>query len=288
MSIRRVFASPLLRRVVSQTTGPARCMSAAADRLLVDMDTKTGVATVKMNRPPVNSLNLEFLTDINILLEKLENDKSCRGLILTSSNNKIFCAGLDIMEMYNPQRDRLTEFWRMLQNVWINLYNSRLITIAAINGHSPAGGCLLATCCDYRVMVQNFTIGLNETQLGIIPPFWFVDSMEGVIGYRQTEKACQKGLMMTTEQAFEVGLVDEVVTPEIIIEKAQNEMKSWLKIPDFARQLTKTQMKKAKVDKLLARREEDIEHFVNFITKDSVQKALGFYLEQMKNKAAKK
>jgi 3,2-trans-enoyl-CoA isomerase len=55
--------------------------------------------------------------------------------------------------------------------------------------------------------------------------------MEGVIGYRQTELACQKGLMMTTEQAFKVGLVDEVVTPDIVLEKAQNEMKSWLKIP---------------------------------------------------------
>lgn len=262
-------------------------MSSAADKLLVDMDTKSGVAVVKMNRPPVNSLNLEFLTEINILLEKLENDKTCKGLILTSSNNKIFCAGLDIMEMYNQQRDRLTEFWRMLQSVWISLYNTRLATIAAINGHSPAGGCLLATCCDYRIMVQNFTIGLNETQLGIIPPFWFVDSMEGVIGYRQTELACQKGLMMTTEQAFKVGLVDEVVTPDIVLEKAQNEMKSWLKIPDFARQLTKTQMKKPKVDKLLSRREEDIEHFVNFITKESVQKALGTYLEQMKNKSKK-
>ena len=58
-------------------------------------------------------------------------------LFLFQSNNKVFCAGLDIMEMYNPQRDRLTEFWRMLQNVWINLYNTRLATVAAINVTLP-------------------------------------------------------------------------------------------------------------------------------------------------------
>lgn len=287
MSIRRLFSSSVLYPVLMQAARNSRCMTTASERLLVDMDSKTGVATVRLNRPPVNSLNLEFLTDINILLEKLDNDKSCRGLILTSSNNKIFCAGLDIMEMYNPKKERLTEFWRELQGVWMNLYNSRLATIAAINGHSPAGGCLLAMCCDYRIMVQNFSIGLNETQLGIIPPFWFVDSMERMVGYRQAELSCQKGIMMTSEQALKIGLVDEVVTPEIVLEKAQNEMQSWLKIPDFARQLTKTQMKKPLVDKLMSRREEDIDHFVNFITKDSVQKALGFYIEQLKNKQKK-
>lgn len=58
-------------------------------------------------------------------------------------------------------------------------------------------------------------------------------------------------------------------------------------LADFARQLTKTQMKMSLIDKLLSRRDEDIEHFVNFITKDSVQKTLGFYLEQMKKKQKK-
>ena len=52
-----------------------------------------------------------------------------------------------------------------------------------------------------------------------------------MIGYRQTEMACQKGLMLTTDKAFKVGLVDDVSTPEAVLEKAQNEMKSWLKIP---------------------------------------------------------
>ncbi|KAL4241127.1 dodecenoyl-CoA isomerase [Mactra antiquata] len=288
MSLKQLFRQPMLRAMLGrQHIQALRSMTTQSDKVLVDLDPKTGVAVVQMNRPPVNSLNLEFLSDINNTLDKLHNDKSCRGLILTSSNNKVFCAGLDIMEMYQPQTDRLTEFWKTLQNVWMNLYGSRLATIAAINGHSPAGGCLLATCCDYRIMVQNFTIGLNETQLGIIPPFWFVDSMEGVVGYRQTELACQKGLMMTTDQASKIGLVDEVVTPEVVLQKAQNEMVSWLKIPDYARQLTKSQMKMPNINKLRARRDEDVQHFVNFITKDSVQQALGFYIENLKKKAKK-
>ncbi|XP_052816265.1 enoyl-CoA delta isomerase 1, mitochondrial-like [Mya arenaria] len=265
-----------------------RCMSTGGDQLLVDMDSKSGVAVVKLNRPPVNSFNLEFMTEINLLLEKLETDRSCRGLILTSSNSKIFSAGLDIMEMYNPQPDRLAEFWRTLQQMWINLYGSRLATVAAINGHSPAGGCLMALCCDYRIMASGYTIGLNETQLGIIPPFWFVDSMINATGMRQAEICCEKGLMVTSEEAEKIGLVDTVVPQQAIIENAQTEMQSWLKVPDFARQLTKKQIRQPTLDKLLSRRDEDIQHFVQFITKDSVQKALGFYLEQLKNKQKKK
>ena len=58
--------------------------------------------------------------------------------------------------------------------MWIQLYSYKLPAAAAITGHSPAGGCLLSLCCDYRVMQgPKFTIGLNETLLGIVAPFWF-------------------------------------------------------------------------------------------------------------------
>ena len=104
----------------------------------------------------------------------METSKTAKGLILTSSMPSVFCAGLEITEMYQPDRSRLESFWGSLQDLWINLYSCKLPTAAAIAGHSPAGGCLLTMCCDYRVMVgPKFTIGLNETQLGIVAPFWF-------------------------------------------------------------------------------------------------------------------
>lgn len=264
-----------------------RCMTSSADRLLLTMDDKTGVATVRMNKPPVNSLNLDFLTDFTIMLEKLENEKSCKGLILTSSNPKIYSAGLDILEMYQPQPDRLTTFWRTLQEVWIRLYGCRLPTIAAINGHSPAGGCLLAMSCDYRIMAPNFTIGLNETQLGIVPPFWFVDTMINCCDRRQAELCCEKGLMLTTEQAHKIKMIDEIVPAEQVETRAQEEIKEWIRIPEAARQLTKLQIRKPTIDRLLAKREEDITNFRDFIMRDSSQKTLAIYLENLKKKSKK-
>ncbi|KAK3588949.1 hypothetical protein CHS0354_043118 [Potamilus streckersoni] len=262
----------------------ARWVTSASKTLTVTMDDKTGIAEMSLNRPPVNSLSLEFMTEINIALEKLEHEKFCRGVIITSAIPKIFSAGLDILEMYQPKPERLSEFWKTLQDMWLLLFGSRLTTIAAINGHSPAGGALVAMSCDYRIMAPGFNIGLNETQLGIVPPFWFIDTMMHTIGSRQTELCCQKGLMLSTEEAARIGLVDKVVPLDQIASEAKAEMQSWLKIPVAAKLITKQTIRAPILEKLQTRQEADVQNFCNFAMKDSVQKSLGMYLENLKKK----
>ncbi|CAG02071.1 unnamed protein product, partial [Tetraodon nigroviridis] len=132
-------------------------------------------------------------------------DKSCRGIILTSGQPKVFSAGLDIMEMYGKSPEHCGEFWRAVQEIWLKLYGSNMVVIAAINGSSPAGGCLLSLTCDYRIMADNprYSIGLNETQLGIVAPFWFRDTMMNTVGHRSTEIALQLGQLYSPAEALE-------------------------------------------------------------------------------------
>ncbi|KAK2182608.1 hypothetical protein NP493_347g03076 [Ridgeia piscesae] len=267
--------------------GCARSMSTdtTTDNLTLSLDSKTGIATLEMHRKPVNGLNLEMLTDLNIALEKAENEKSCKGLVLTSGLPKIFSAGLDILEMYQPKPERLAEFWRTLQNMWMRLYGSRLVTIAAIAGHSPAGGCLMAMSCDYRVMATGkYAIGLNETLLGIVAPFWFRDTMVNTIGHRETERALQLGHLYGADEALKVGLVDHLCDQEEVVKAATEEMSRWLKVNAVARQLSKSAMRQATIDKLVVRQEQDIEDFMTFVQRDAVQKALGFYLQSLREK----
>lgn len=125
-----------------------------------------GYAVLRMNKPPVNSLSLEFLTELNIQLEKLEQNKDINGVILTSNLPTTYSAGLDIMEMYQCKRERCSRFWHTFQEFFIRLYGSNKCYIAAVNGHAPAGGCMIALCCDYRIMANgSFIIGLNESLL---------------------------------------------------------------------------------------------------------------------------
>ncbi|KAM8717649.1 hypothetical protein ACLKA7_004359 [Drosophila subpalustris] len=264
-----------------------RHMSTATKLTTVEVNDKTGIATLTMNRPPVNGLNLELLRDIHQSIEEIEDNKS-RGLILTSSNSTIFSAGLDIFEMYKPDKDRVRAFWTALQDVWLALYGSSVPTAAAINGHSPAGGCLLATACEYRVMLPKYTIGLNETKLGIVAPQWFMATFLSVLPRLQAERALNQGRMFTTEEALKIGLVDEVAnSKEEALEKCAGFIGTFAKVNPIARALTKQQLRAAELNQLQDERVQDLEKFIFFVTQPAVQKGLGIYLESLKKKSAK-
>nr|KAF6489285.1 enoyl-CoA delta isomerase 1 [Molossus molossus] len=241
---------------------------------------------MKFKNPPVNSLSLEFLTEFVISLEKLENDKTFRGVILTSDRPGVFSAGLDLREMCGRNPAHCAEYWKAVQELWLRLYLSNLVVIAAVNGSSPAGGCLIALTCDYRVLADNpkYLMGLNETLLGIVAPFWFKDTLVNTIGHRAAERALQLGLLFPPAEALQVGMVDKVVPEDQVQSTALSVMAQWLAIPDHARQLTKNMMRKATVDRLVKERDSDIKNFVSFISRDSIQKYLQMYLEKLKQK----
>jgi len=260
--------------------------SGSGQFILTSFDQSNGYAEVKMNRGPVNSQNLEFLQEMSATIKELENTKGCKGMILTSNLPTIFSAGLDIMEMYKPKQERMANFWSSLQQLWMDLYGTKLITIAAINGHAPAGGCLLSLSCDYRIMVAGkYTIGLNETQLGIVAPLWFQGVMQNTIGTRLTELSLNLGKLYSVEEALKINLIDDVAAnQDELMQKAKNEMVKWMKIPGIARQLTKSNLRKKHIDALLQYREQDIATFVGFASAEKTQQSLGMYLEALKKK----
>jgi len=254
------------------------------DLVLVDVNDKTGFATVTLNRAPVNSLNLELLSAISKSLDDLLNNKS-RGMILTSSSNTVFSAGLDIMEMYKPEQNRMREFWSTLQDVWLKLYGSPFPTAAAINGHAPAGGCLLAMCCEYRVMLPNYTIGLNETKLGIVAPKWFMSTMKNTISARDAESALTLGTLFNSEEALRIGLIDEIAADKAdALSKSEAFLNRFKTIPPMARALTKQTLRIKEIQELEDNRSQDVELFVALATHPKAQQSLGMYIEALKQK----
>jgi Delta3-Delta2-enoyl-CoA isomerase len=108
--------------------------------------------------------------------------------------------------------------------------------------------------------------------------------MKNVIGHRESERALQIGRLYSSEEALKVGLVDEVVPESDVVQHAKDELNKWLQVPGHARQLTKLALRKPTVDRLVARQDEDLETFVSFVTRDSIQKSLAKYLEALKRK----
>ncbi|XP_072043340.1 enoyl-CoA delta isomerase 1, mitochondrial-like isoform X2 [Amphiura filiformis] len=153
-----------------------------------------GIAWVKMNKTPVNSMDGNLLEKLEAAFDKLENDDHCRGVILTSSLPNVFSAGLDIpLLLHSDRTDEFDKMWEGLQNLWLRMYCSPLTVVAAINGSAPAGGCMITLACDYRIMAHGaHYIGISAPRLGIMPPPWVQTALKNTIGHRRTEEALGK------------------------------------------------------------------------------------------------
>lgn len=248
-----------------------------------------GYSIMKMHNKPVNSFNLEFIHEVIEALDSVEQNPSSRGLVLTSSL-KVFSAGLDIKEMYNPEQDparreRLRIFWTAFQELNLRFHKSPLVTIAAINGAAPAGGCALSLNCDYRIMADGkFTIGLNETHLGLTAPYWLCKAFQSVVGQRQAEKHLSLGTLMSPKDALNIGLIDEVVASEDLMPTVAKEMKKWLAIPEVGRSRTKALLRMDYIKDFDERRSDDLEMFTGVVNDPRLQKLLTKYLQALQGR----
>eukprot|EP00586_Coscinodiscus_wailesii_P020580 CAMPEP_0172507868 /NCGR_PEP_ID=MMETSP1066-20121228/207161_1 /TAXON_ID=671091 /ORGANISM="Coscinodiscus wailesii, Strain CCMP2513" /LENGTH=296 /DNA_ID=CAMNT_0013285577 /DNA_START=48 /DNA_END=938 /DNA_ORIENTATION=- len=259
------------------------------DIVTTEVDEKDAVATMVFNRPPVNSLSLEMCQTISQNLKHIENNHPhIQSLLLKSSNPNIFSAGIAIEELHNPDPHRLAQFWTSFQQLFIDLYTSRLAVIAVIQGHAIAGGCLIAMCADYRVMIskKTATIGLSETKLGISAPLWMADLMVRTVGTREAEKGLCLGLLYVPGQAMGIGLVDEVVEEKKMEERAREVAMMWTGIPPEARVKSKMDCRMRYVEDLERSRKDDLDSFCEFVLREGVQRNLGLYIEKLKTKKA--
>lgn len=288
-----MFANALSKRILkggSLHRLAIRSFSSSKDLVLTTVDADTGVATLTMNQAPVNSLSMEMCQAISSAIIEIEKEPRVQSLVLASSLPSVFCAGLDIMEMHKPDDERLTAFWNSFQQLYFDLYGSRLATIAAIAGHAPAAGCMLALCCDYRIMAsveesqRASTIGLNETKLGIVAPPWLAQQYADTVGQRHAELGLSLGLLYTSNEALAMGLVDELASKDKVLKRSQDEAAEWAKVPPKARYASKLLARKPRMDNLVETRQIDNDFFRSYITNDTVQRTLDGYLQSLTKK----
>jgi 3,2-trans-enoyl-CoA isomerase len=252
--------------------------------LVVTKKSELGVATLVLSSKPVNALSTHLMTDVINAVKSLENDKSVQAVVITSAYDKIFSAGLNLKELYKPKPENFKRFWGSLQEMIYTIYKSRLVTIAAINGECPAGGCILSMACDYRIMLDGFKIGLNEAKIGLVAPAWAIDLMKNTIGFRPTDMLCQKGSLISSQEALKIGLVDEVVTTiEELQDRVTSNLKEWLNVIDFARSRTKLEVRKDFLLNFEKTRDAEIEMLISM--NDAMSKELGPIMMKMFSKS---
>ena len=179
-----------------------------------------GVREIQMARPPANAMNAELLHALLAALKVALADET-KVIVLSSDNPKIFSGGLDVPALVTYKEADLLAFFELFFEVARTLSHSSKPIAAAITGHSPAGGAVFATACDYRVMAAgNSRIGLNEVEVALVVPKGTIAQLQRLVGVRMAERLTVEAQMITADEAYRVGWVDAAVPAEEVIPHA--------------------------------------------------------------------
>lgn len=233
-------------------------------------------AILLMKREKVNSFNQSFLEDFSKCIKAVEN-KKFNALIVSSSIQGVFSAGLDFKAVLNQRREDVVSLWNAMQDAWMDLYSTRLVTIAAINGHCLAGGCLFALSCDSRIaQTGDYKIGITAARVGITAPVWVHQLFAQLVGFHQAEKSILQGQSFTPLDAYRKGMVDELSegSSTELIENAITMSHKYIHVSQEARAEMKLLIRNPLLDRVKATRKQELDEFVDQICDKKFQEYL--------------
>jgi enoyl-CoA hydratase/carnithine racemase len=217
----------------SFTPSPATVPDSSARATLalanVRYEKKSSIAYVTVDRPKVlNALNTPTWTDLKAAFEDAKADASVHGVILTGAGDKAFIAGADISELAHVDAYEAEESSRFGQGVLDLVENLGKPVIAAINGFALGGGCETAMACTIRIAAEHAKFGQPEVKLGLLPGGGGTQRLPRLVGKGRALQLILTGETITAQEAYRIGLVNEVVPAGSLIERADTIMKSIL------------------------------------------------------------
>src|SRR6476659_2731402 len=187
---------------------------------------RDSIAYVTLNRPKVlNALNTPTWKDLRTVFEDARDDVSVRGVILTGAGDKAFIAGADISELAHVtavQAEQSSAYGQKVLNLIENLGKP---VIAAINGFALGGGCETAMACTIRIASENAKFGQPEVKLGLLPGGGGTQRLPRLVGKGRALQLILSGEMISAQEAWRIGLVNEVVPAANLIGRAEQILK---------------------------------------------------------------
>ena len=179
------------------------------------------VATVTLNRPKVlNALNAQVFTDLEQAFTLLTRDPSIRAVLLTGAGERAFAAGADINELAKTDAATGEQLALRGQRIMALLETCGKPVIGCINGFALGGGCELALCCTFRIASENAKLGQPEVKLGLLPGYGGSQRLPRLVGPAAALKLLITGVPVDATEALRIGLVDEVVPADKLMERA--------------------------------------------------------------------
>ena len=186
------------------------------------------IATITVNRPDkLNALNDATIHELGTAIDEARARDDVGGVLLTGAG-RAFVAGADISELQGQTPLAATARARVGQQVFRRFETSPKPVVAALNGFTLGGGCELAMACHVRIASEAAKLGQPEVKLGILPGFGGTQRLPRLVGRGAALRLLLTGEMITAAEAFRLGLVDQVVAPDALIDTATSLLKSML------------------------------------------------------------
>jgi enoyl-CoA hydratase/carnithine racemase len=220
------------------------------------------LAVVRLERGKVHAINDQMVGELQLTFNELEVNGSIKAVILAGTE-KFFSFGFDIPGFMDHSPEAFTHFVTRFTGLYTYLFLYSKPIVAAINGHAVAGGCILTTAADYRLMVTGKArIGLNEISFGSSIFAGSVEMMKYCAGTRNAELILTSGNLYSAEEAHGMGLVDKITSDEKLMDDARQIALEYAgkDRPAFAG--LKNLLRRPVADAMIAREAESIREFI--------------------------
>ena len=242
------------------------------------------IVELRLARPPVNALDPALVGALREAIEAAPA-QGARAIVL-SGRPDLYSGGLDVPALLHLDRPALAAFLTEFFELCGTIACSPIPIVAAITGHSPAGGAVLSIFCDYRVMARGeYRIGLNEVQVGLAVPAVIQYTLKRLIGAHKAERLMVAGAMIDSAEAQRVGFVDELVDVDHVVTRSIEWCKHLLALPPEAMAETRRMARADLHAELDAAQGFSHEEFIARWFSDESQSVLKALVAKLKSKA---
>ncbi|MBL1109642.1 enoyl-CoA hydratase/isomerase family protein [Streptomyces sp. 5-8] len=189
--------------------------------MTVTLEVAEGVGTLRLNRPPMNALDIATQDRLKELAEEATRRADVRAVVIYGGE-RVFAAGADIKEMQDMDHAAMVQRSRDLQDAFTAVARIPKPVVAAVTGYALGGGCELALCADYRIAADNAKLGQPEILLGLIPGAGGTQRLPRLVGPSKAKDLIFTGRQVRAAEALAIGLVDRVVPAAEVYEEAHD------------------------------------------------------------------
>jgi len=200
----------------------------------IQTELKDGVATLTLNRAPLNVLNIEMMEEINAYFEGLMKEKTLKLLVIQALG-KAFSAGVDVGEHLGNLVYKMIEVFHKIFRLMEGL---KVPSIAVVNGSALGGGCELALYCDMVIATEKAKFGQPEIQVGVFPPIAAL-VFPRMIGRKKALELILSGDIIGAQEALSLGLINKIIPEASLAEEVNGFIEKFKKLSGIVLRLTK-------------------------------------------------